>query len=248
MDTALPAVGELTIAVDAATGALLVEGPDRLPPGVRDALERFAGPARAIACAAPSELLTLAPASRDEAAGGACVRIAGYWHGSLIEGPGRRSTVKLQGCPLRCHGCIAPDGWDATGGVVVGAARLAEALLDPAYPRDGVSILGGEPFAQPEGLLTLVRALRARGCGHILCYSGYTYEALRHRAKLRPAIGFVLGEIDVLIDGPYVARLAGGGGPWTGSANQRVLALRAGVPVAANGDTPGDEPSGASRE
>jgi len=44
-------------------------------------------------------------------------------------------------------------------GTLVPVDCLAEALLDPAYERDGVSILGGEPFLQPEGLLALVRAL-----------------------------------------------------------------------------------------
>lgn len=109
--------------------------------------------------------------------------------------------------------------------------RLAATLLDPSHERDGVSILGGEPFAQPLGLLALVRALRARGCGHILCYSGYSYEALRRQAERQPAIGTVLDEIDILIDGPYVAALAAEAGPWTGSANQRVLTLKAALPT-----------------
>jgi anaerobic ribonucleoside-triphosphate reductase activating protein len=104
--------------------------------------------------------------------------------------------------------------------------RLATELLDPGYYRDGVSILGGEPFAQPDGLLALVLALRSGDSRHILCYSGYTYEALRRQAEWQPAIGAVLDEIDVLIDGPYVAALADGAGPWMGSTNQRVLALK----------------------
>ncbi len=217
---------EVAIALDGNTGALLVEDTGRLPSELRDALERLAGPAREIACAAPPEVRTLAPASPEELAALPCVRLAGYWHDSLIEGPGRRSVAKLQGCPLRCHGCITPDSWDAAGGRLVPVERLAAALLDPAHERDGVTILGGEPFAQPAGLLALVRALRRRGCRHVLCYSGYTYEALRRRAELEPAIAAVLHEIDMLIDGPYVAGLAHGAGAWTGSANQRVLTLK----------------------
>ena len=99
--------------------------------------------------------------------------------------------------------------------------------MDSAYPRDGISVLGGEPFAQPEGLLALVRVLRARDCPHILAYSGYTYEHLRRRARQQPAIGAVLDDIDVLVDGPYVEQLAGRAGPWTGSGNQRVIDLAA---------------------
>ena len=46
-----------------------------------------------------------------------------------------------------------------------------------------------------------------------------------------PAVGAVLDELDMLIDGPYVARRAGDAGPWTGSGNQRVLALTDGNPT-----------------
>ena len=126
--------------------------------------------------------------------------------------------------------CITPDSWDPNRGTLVPVDRLVTALLDPAYQRDGISIVGGEPFAQPDGLWALVRVLRARGCQHILVYSGYTHERLRRMAERQPAIGSVLDEIDMLIDGPFLAARAAGAGPWTGSGNQRVLVFRRGVP------------------
>lgn len=98
--------GEVGIALDATTGALLVEETASLPGELRETLDHLVGPAQAIACAAPVAVRTLAPASPRESAAGPCVRLAGYWHDSLIEGPGRRSTAKLQGCPIRCRGFI----------------------------------------------------------------------------------------------------------------------------------------------
>lgn len=219
-------MGQVEITLDTTTGGILVEAPDRQPVEIREALERLIGCGDPIACAVPRRFLTLPAASAEEVAARPCVRLAGYWHDSLIEGPGRRSIAKLQGCPIRCRGCITPESWDLAGGILVPVDRLADALLDPAYGRYGVSILGGEPFAQPDGLLALVRALRIRGCGHILCYSGYTLEALQSRARRQQAIAAVLNEIDMLIDGPYVAALADGAEAWTGSGNQRVLTLR----------------------
>ena len=219
--------GRAAFTIDAQTGRLLVENPKRLPDGLRDALENRLGAGVAIACASPGRALTLPPTSADELAAGPSVRLAGYWHDSLIEGPGRRSVAKLQGCPIHCRGCIAPESWNPTAGFFVPVNRLADALLDPAYERDGVSLVGGEPTAQPTALLALVRALRIRGCLHILLYSGYTCEALRRRAESQAAIGAVLDEIDILIDGPYVAGLADSAGPWTGSGNQRVIDLAA---------------------
>ncbi len=40
-----------------------------------------------------------------------------------------------------------------------------------------LQLVSGLPYLQqPEGLLALIQALRARGCPHILVYSGNTYE------------------------------------------------------------------------
>jgi len=220
-------MSELTIIIDPLTGAVLVEGPERVSPGILDRLRDEFGPGREIACAAPSVMRSVAAASAEEIEGGTCVRIAGYYHNSLIEGPGRRTTVKFQGCAIRCRGCITPESWDPGGGTLVRVDRLAEEMLDPMYKREGISIIGGEPFAQPEGLWALVCALRARKCRYILVYSGYTYERLRRMAERQPAIGAVLDDIDVLVDGPFVAALADRSGPWTGSGNQRVIDLAA---------------------
>ena len=206
---------------------MLIEHPERLPQALREGLEHLLGPGQDLGCARPTALLQLPPATHAEFAGQPCLRTAGYYHNALIEGPGRRSSALLGGCDLACHGCWVPHLHPPEAGVLVPVDRLAEALLDPAYQRDGVSILGGEPFLQPDGLLALVRALRARGCPHIVCYSGRTYDALLGRALTQPAIGRILEEIDVLVDGPYVEALADSAGPWTGSGNQRVIDLAA---------------------
>jgi anaerobic ribonucleoside-triphosphate reductase activating protein len=223
-----PARPGLTWVLDARTGAALVTGPDAALAALRAPLEALLGPGRATGCALPLRLLPPPPPGPDGPDGFAVprVRVAGYYHDSLVEGPGRRSSALLVGCPLACPGCrvphLHPEGAGAAGPV----DRLAAALLDPAHARDGVSLLGGEPFAQPVGLLGLVRALRDRGCRHVLAYSGYTYAQLRRIGRARPAVAAALDELDVLIDGPYVRALARTAGPWTGSGNQRVVAAR----------------------
>jgi anaerobic ribonucleoside-triphosphate reductase activating protein len=212
----------LDVVVDRLSGALLVETSRGLPDAVWEQFALLIGKGTEISCAVPAAMQP-APARAAWETSPHAVRLAGYWYNSLIEGPGRRSVAKLQGCPVRCAGCSTPDSWDADQGTLVGADRLASILLDAPLPVDGVTVLGGEPMAQAEGLLELVRALRGRGCPHILVYSGFTYERLRRMARDRPTIGLVLNEIDVLIDGPYVQALAHAGGAWTGSGNQRVI-------------------------
>lgn len=46
-----------------------------------------------------------------------------------VDGPGLRSVVFLQGCPLRCAYCHNPDTWDFSGGTETDAGELVERLL-----------------------------------------------------------------------------------------------------------------------
>jgi anaerobic ribonucleoside-triphosphate reductase activating protein len=120
-----------------------------------------------------------------------------------------------------------PQLHSKNAGALISVEKLAELLLDPQFERDGVTILGGEPFAQAPGLNALVKALRLKGCPHITCYSGYTLEHLREKSVRQSSIGEVLNKIDILIDGAYIESLSQGAGLWTGSGNQRVIDMRA---------------------
>lgn len=216
---------ELTLLIDETSGAMLLEC-SHLSAEVLAEMTALAGEGRECGCARPVEVIPPPVALKEEQAASISVRIAGYYHNSLMEGPGRRSSALFQFCPLACKGCWVPHLHSSNGGELVAVSTLAAKLLDPTFERDGVSILGGESFAQAEGLLALVKELRRRGCQHILCYSGYTFETLMEKAKQQTAIGEVLNDIDMLIDGAYVEALADRAGAWTGSGNQRVIDMR----------------------
>src|SRR5262245_13737109 len=189
---------ELMLLIDKTNGAMLLED-SQLPASVLAEMTALAGEGKECGCARPLEVIPSLMASREEQAVDVCVRIAGYYHNSLMEGPGRRSSVLFQYCPLACKGCWVPHLHSPGGGKLVPVGTLAEKLLNPTFERNGVSILGGEPFAQSDGLLALVKELRKRGCQHILCYSGYTLETLKAKAKQQSAISEVLADIDMLI-------------------------------------------------
>ncbi len=133
-------------------------------------------------------------------------------------GPGVRLGIWLAGCTLACPGCMTPEFWEARPEHRRSLEDIA-AFLD-RLPEDvhAVTISGGEPFQQPEGLAALLHLLRARGYDDIWVYTGYTLEWLRRR------YASLLSRIDVLIDGPYRQDL-----PtdllWRGSANQRMHLL-----------------------
>lgn len=111
-------------------------------------------------------------------------------------GPGRRVGVWLQGCSVRCPGCISADTWAAAQGQTTVEAVI-EAVLQWVPGADGVTVSGGEPFDQPEALAALLRELRRRTPADILVYSGHPFEALAGWLRENP------GLIDALISDPY---------------------------------------------
>ncbi len=209
-------MAELVWIVDPATGDLVVEGL-----GAEEALA-LAGdllpPPVDLNCARP---LATVPLPVSHATQGPVLRVRSLYHASVVEGPGRRSVLQTQGCTLACPQCFTPDTHAMGGGVALPVELLVDCLLDPiGAPRDGVTVLGGEPFLQPTGLAALLRQLKARGV-HTVVYTGFTLEALAHRRD--PAVHAALDVTDLLIDGPFVAALAEGAGEWRGSRNQRLI-------------------------
>ena len=98
---------------------------------------------------------------------------------------------------------------------------IVDELLSPSgQPQDGITVTGGEPFAQPSALLEVLTAVKAHDV-HTTVFSGYTLEALLNRR--RPEVRAALELIDLLIDGPYVQALSDGAGEWRGSRNQRLI-------------------------
>ena len=133
-------------------------------------------------------------------------------------GPGMRAAVWVQGCPLRCAGCISPAWTEARVNRLVSPARLLEETLANNPQIEGLTLSGGEPFAQPQALAAFLRLARAaRPELSVLCFSGFRLENLRRM----PAAAELLEQIDTLIDSPYILSLDDNRG-LRGSSNQRV--------------------------
>lgn len=82
----------------------------------------------------------------------------------LVDGPGIRVVVFMQGCGLRCSFCHNPDSWDFCGGEEVTSDELMKKILRfrPYFERSGggVTFSGGEPLLQGEFLLEMLKRCR----------------------------------------------------------------------------------------
>lgn len=97
--------------------------------------------------------------------------VSGFVHSfesmGLVDGPGIRSVVFLQGCRLRCRYCHNPDTWSLQGGEETTPEALVKKLrrFKPYFARSGggVTFSGGEPLMQPEFLAETLRLCRKAG-------------------------------------------------------------------------------------
>ena len=136
------------------------------------------------------------------------------------EGPGKRFAVWFQGCPLRCPGCCNPEFLPFHGGETRTIGQLVRLLDDTiGLGIEGVSLLGGEPFAHAVPAAAFATASRERGLS-VMIYSGYTIEQLREMPD--PAVAELLSQTDLLVDGPYIRELPDTQRRWIGSTNQRI--------------------------
>jgi anaerobic ribonucleoside-triphosphate reductase activating protein len=147
------------------------------------------------------------------------LRIAAIKIGTYALGPGYRAAIWVQGCPLHCRGCIAPE-WTLPGGTLVPVREIAKLILsDPSI--QGLTISGGEPMMQAEALNELVSIVhKNKKDVNVICFSGFTYDFLKK--KTEKGIHDFLNQIDLLIDGPYIEEFNNGLG-LRGSTNQRMI-------------------------
>src|SRR5271170_1096360 len=90
------------------------------------------------------------------------IKIAAHLNESETNGPGRRSVLWVQGCPKRCPGCWNASFLKNEGGVERSLKETFE-ILTRSRLIEGVTLLGGEPFAQAEALAPLALLLKTRG-------------------------------------------------------------------------------------
>ncbi len=107
----------------------------------------------------------------------------GYIHSiesmGLVDGPGIRSVVFMQGCALRCRYCHNPDTWEINKNtkITLTAEELINKLIrfKPYYGKTGgVTFSGGEPLLQSEFLLEALKLCRKNNIHTCLDTAGYT--------------------------------------------------------------------------
>ena len=150
----------------------------------------------------------------------------------IANGPGVRVSLFVSGCRHHCKNCFNKEAWDFGYGQPFDE-RVAEEILSALAPThiEGFSLLGGEPF-EPENQETLWELLSKIKTElpqkNVWCYTGFLFEDILNGKVGNKEIAVkMLKNIDVLVDGKFVEDLKSPDLIFRGSANQRIIDVKA---------------------
>ncbi len=98
-------------------------------------------------------------------------------------------------------------------------ASLLDVIEEAEFP---VTISGGDPLYQSEGVTLLAREIKRRLGLDIWLYTGFTIEEIRASERLSQPLPY----IDTIVDGPFIESKRDPSLHFRGSTNQRIIHLK----------------------
>ena len=147
-------------------------------------------------------------------------------------GEGLRVSLFVSGCTNHCKGCFQPQTWDFDFGkpyTIEDEDFIIKELSKPYY--NGLTILGGEPFEQPNQreLVKLIRRMKKElPERNIWIYTGFTYDTdlVPGGCRYIECTDEILDNTDLLVDGRLILEKRNLMLRFKGSENQRIIDMK----------------------
>ena len=150
------------------------------------------------------------------------IRMAGLIEDSIVDGPGVRFVIFVQGCPHNCPGCHNPDAQDFNGGFDADIYKIADKIIKSRTSK--LTFSGGEPFCKARELAKIARLVENEKRGvEIITYTGYLYEELLEMARTDTGVKDLLTVTNYLVDGKFEQDKKTFDWFYRGSSNQRIF-------------------------
>lgn len=147
------------------------------------------------------------------------LQVADIVEDSIVDGPGLRLTVFVQGCVHNCPSCHNQQTHDPKGGKAIKISAIQDMLMDNPM-QSGLTISGGEPLLQANQLIELCHFAKENK-KNVWLYTGYTWEEIQTMND--PSINMLLNHVDVLVDGRFILSQRDLNLLFRGSKNQRLI-------------------------
>ena len=134
------------------------------------------------------------------------------YSGSIVDGPGIRTVLFVQGCIRRCEECHNPSTWNVEEGIELDVEEIIQKLKEKCINKK-VTISGGEPLLQFPAVLELVKNLENF---NIVLYTGFELEEVPRE---------ILKYINYIKVGRYIKKIRTTILPFIGSKNQKFIKI-----------------------
>lgn len=131
------------------------------------------------------------------------------YNNSVVDGPGIRTVLFMQGCNINCKGCQNKSTWDISKGKEVDINDLVDELNKKTFNKK-ITISGGEPLMQVDALYELLIKLNELGFD-ITLYTGHVKEDVPQK---------IIDNVKYLKTGNFIQELKTTIKPFVGSSNQ----------------------------
>ena len=146
------------------------------------------------------------------------MRVLDILHGTIVDGPGLRTSIYFAGCKHHCPGCHNPESWDFSGGIERSVDDIFSEIEKNGF---NVTLSGGDPlYKDIDELTALAKKIKDAGLD-LWVYTGFTIEEV---FELKIYDKF-LQYVDVVVDGPFEIKNRDTSLMFRGSSNQRILKL-----------------------
>jgi len=140
-----------------------------------------------------------------------------------VEGPGKRFALWVQGCFFRCPDCCNPHLLEFKENRNVTVQYMLDEILKVKDKIEGVTFIGGEPFAQAKSLALLANEVRKHGLS-VMIFTGFKLDALKKKNNLNGESDLIENS-DIIVDGLFVNKMASRKRRYIGSDNQVIHIL-----------------------
>ena len=147
------------------------------------------------------------------------ISMINYYEYCVVEnehlyGPGKRVLLFLQGCSIHCEGCVNRHLWDFGKGKNATSQEILTFCRENHV--DGITLHGGEPLDQADGLYPIVKTLKDEQFTVVL-FTGYTKKELSINQKR------VWNFSDIVVCGRFDLKKRNVYLQFRGSTNQRII-------------------------
>ena len=148
------------------------------------------------------------------------LNIAAIVDATQAEGPGIRTAIWVQGCLKRCPSCCNPEFLKIKPTNLIEVEQLKQQINTnkQQFNIEGITLLGGEPVLQAQGLAELAQYAHSIDLT-VMLFTGYKSQELdEHQFK---GINKLLKFTDVVVDGEFEIDVVEQKRNWVGSDNQK---------------------------